>query len=200
MNRLTYMSLRHWFIAKHKLPFDYQFHDYIMRCIHSDFSQTMGVRWWMWVLLMINVLSDGYDIGNIVIPTSTVILSLVVGTKLHAIAQDLTRKCFDLHDHNDNKKLDKKELDIMHTVSDGRAATFAQAYINDKLFWFEKPWVMLVCIQCVMFQNALELVRLRLLLVASPKILWHTHPVLCNPATGHGGLLCVASGDARLLF
>jgi len=159
VNALTYIALRNWFVAKHNLDYTYSFHEYIMRCIHKDFSNTMGVRWWMWLLMILNILSDGYNFGNIGLPTATVMLAFGVGWKLNKIARTLTRKSFDLHDYNANEMLDEEELVAMRTGADTRVSTMAEVVINDELFWFGKPGLLLVCIQCVMFQNALELVR-----------------------------------------
>lgn len=153
--RSDYLSLRLGFIAKHRLPVDYDFHSYIGRAMEDDFKHVVGISIFLWGFVCLFLLLDldgWYTYFWIAfIPT---ILVLIVGAKLQHIILTLAidvrggvntvelNSANDLDDsHKDEETLDK----------------IVKPVIRDDLFWFDRPTLLLKLIHVILFQNAFEL-------------------------------------------
>ncbi|KAI5063981.1 hypothetical protein GOP47_0020651 [Adiantum capillus-veneris] len=133
-----YHTLRYGFIMSH-MPHNasFNFHKYILRSFQDDYKYVVGIRPGLWVYsliwLLLNV--DGWE-SNIIFTTVPLILVLAIGTKLQHIITKMGIHFIDAHPL---------------TVG------IPNVEPNNKLFWFNRPHFILLCIHFILLQNALEI-------------------------------------------
>jgi mlo protein len=59
-----YIALRRFYLTKNKHPTSFNFADHLIDGLEKDFHELVGISWWMWFLLMAQVLAEGYGFGQ----------------------------------------------------------------------------------------------------------------------------------------
>ncbi|XVF59792.1 hypothetical protein PTKIN_Ptkin07bG0304300 [Pterospermum kingtungense] len=136
INYADYMALRLGFITTHKLPFTYDFHNYMVRSMEEEFRDIVGISVPLWIYCILCVFLDFHG-THIYFRLSFLpaILILIIGTKLHRVVVKLAVEVMELH------------------PLDG----FRRFNLRNELFWFGRPRFLLVLIQLISFQNAFEM-------------------------------------------
>ncbi|KAM0904099.1 hypothetical protein ACQ4PT_018216 [Festuca glaucescens] len=138
VTKLDYTTMRLGFIMTHcrgNPKFD--FHRYMVRALEADFKKVVGIRWYLWIFVVIFMLLNvnGWH-TYFWISFIPLILLLAVGTKLeHVIAQ------------------------LAHEVAEKHSAIEGDLVVNpsDEHFWCARPRVILYLIHFILFQNAFEI-------------------------------------------
>ncbi|CAM0884003.1 unnamed protein product [Alopecurus aequalis] len=138
VTRSDYTTMRLGFIMTHcrgNPKFD--FHRYMVRALEADFKKVVGIRWYLWIFVVIFMLLNvnGWH-TYFWISFIPLILLLAVGTKLeHVIAQ------------------------LAHEVAEKHSAIEGDLVVNpsDEHFWCGRPRVILYLIHFILFQNAFEI-------------------------------------------
>ncbi|KAI4322239.1 hypothetical protein L6164_021950 [Bauhinia variegata] len=135
--KVDYLTLRHGFITAHlsdKLYFNFQ--KYIESSLEDDFKVVVGIRPFMWILVVIFMLLAVHDwkvyLWISLLPPAIV---LVLGTKMEVI---VTKMALQLTEQNGTTK----------------GAPLVQP--NNDLFWFGHPNLILTLIHITLFLNAFE--------------------------------------------
>nr|AFK45518.1 unknown [Lotus japonicus] len=130
------MALRLGFITNHELPLTYDFHNYMLRSMDDEFRDIVGVSVPLWIYAICCIFLNFHG-SNIYFWLSFLpaILILIIGTKLHRVVVKLAVEIVDccplMKPHHFN--------------------------LRDKLFWFEKPRLLLRLIHLISFLNAFEM-------------------------------------------
>lgn len=133
-----YLTLRHGFIKTHfpgNVEFD--FHKYILRSLEDDFKHVVGISpaLWAYAVLLMTLNVDGWQ-THFWTSFMPLIIVLALGTKLQRIITKMAVQVFYKHGAIEGMPIVKP---------------------NDKLFWFNRPRLILYLIHILLFQNALEL-------------------------------------------
>ncbi|PIA48961.1 hypothetical protein AQUCO_01300084v1 [Aquilegia coerulea] len=116
---------------------DFNFHKYMMRTLEVDFKKVVGIRWYLWlfvvIFLLLNV--EGWH-SYFWLSFLPMILLLLVGAKLEHIISKLAEEVAE------------------RKTNDPRALPMNP---SDKHFWFGRPAIVLYLIHFILFQNAFEI-------------------------------------------
>ncbi|XP_037403725.1 MLO-like protein 1 isoform X3 [Triticum dicoccoides] len=117
------------------LKFD--FNEYMLRVLESDFKVVVGISWYLWVFVVIFLLLNinGWN-TYFWIAFLPLILLLAAGTKLEHVIAQLARDVAEKHS--------ALEGDLIVKPSDDH-------------FWFGRPRIVLFLIHFILFQNAFEI-------------------------------------------
>ncbi|XP_062231392.1 MLO-like protein 1 [Phragmites australis] len=138
VSKSDYTTMRLGFIMTHcpgNPKFD--FHRYMVRALEADFKKVVGIRWYLWVFVVIFLLLNvnGWH-TYFWISFLPLLLLLAIGTKLeHVIAQ------------------------LAHDVAEKHTAIEGDLVVkpSDEHFWFGRPRIVLYLIHFILFQNAFEI-------------------------------------------
>ena len=118
---LTYIAVRRYYIVRNKLPTTFNFNKQLIEVHRADFRELVGVSSWMWLVIIILLIIDGYVPGELkflkMLNTYIAIGAvLIVGTKLMFIFRDVVHATLDTVDVNHASSckggtLSEKELD-----------------------------------------------------------------------------------------
>ncbi|XP_074567260.1 MLO-like protein 1 [Curcuma longa] len=137
VTKTDYTTMRLGFIMTHcKGNPKFNFYNYMIRVLESDFKKVVGISWYLWIFVMIFLLLDiaGWN-AYFWISFIPLILLLAVGTKLEHIITQLAHEVAEKHS--------AIEGDLVVTPS-------------DHLFWFHRPRIVIFLIHFILFQNAFE--------------------------------------------
>jgi hypothetical protein len=117
----------------------------------------------LWLLVVLDIVCDGYGVGRNVPLALALLASLCVGAKLHNTCWHLTCKAFQRHDVDGSQHLAGDE--VRHLQHPRRQSSMAsqimvRALASDRLFWFNRPHLLVRIIKAVMFQGTLEIAML----------------------------------------
>lgn len=139
IRKVDYLTLRHGFIIAHfsenNKKFD--FHKYIKRSLDDDFRKVIGISVPLWAFAMALLLTNLHEWNSYfwfsLVPLATV---LIVGMKLQLIILEMALG-----------------IQGRHAVVQG----IPVVQPTDKLFWFNRPQLILFFIHLTLFQNAFQL-------------------------------------------
>lgn len=138
IRKVDYQTLRHGFIIAHlsdKEKFD--FHKYIKRSMADDLKRVIGISTPMWVFVMIFLLINVHKWhAYLWLSFVPLIIVLIVGMKLQLIMSDMA-----------------SEIEGSQIVVKGTPIVQP----TNKLFWFDRPQLVLSLIHFTLFQNAFQL-------------------------------------------
>ncbi|KAJ6706654.1 MLO-LIKE PROTEIN [Salix purpurea] len=136
--KVDYLTLRHGFLAAH-LPNNssFNFQRYIQRSLDDDFKEVVGIRPWMWFVVVIFMLVDIHGLHVYLwVSFIPLLIVLLLGTKLGVVVAEMA-------------------LQIQDQSSVIKGAPLVRP--NDSLFWFSHPKHVLTLIHFTLFMNAFEL-------------------------------------------
>ena len=155
----TFIALRKFYIAKHSLDHDFGFHKFLTDGIQHDFSEMLGIRWWMYILLVAQVTLEGFGVGQIgIFNWLALFIVLCAGAKLQSICAELALAIHHHYDTDGDGKIDFDELQKLQEAStkneqaQQKEANFFASI--EPQFWFNKPELLLTMIQYGMWQNS----------------------------------------------
>jgi mlo protein len=175
----TYMSVRNFFIIKHRLAPNFPFDDYCLICVVTSVADIMGITSWMWLVVIVRVILDSLSplSYGLLLTFFSVFLSLAVGTKVSKIVRDIAIESYELYDTNKDGMLSHEEVlqmqsvhaeepehaalgdeELLQQTPTGsqlfRSRSTAHSTLTDSNFWFGKPKLLLGMLQFIMFDNA----------------------------------------------
>eukprot|EP00943_MAST-04B_sp_MAST-4B-sp1_P000406 g406.t1 len=163
VDSFTYVAIRNYFIARNKEKVnaemkvtgkDFNFFNELKQDVENEYMDLTGVSSWMWLVLSAQTIVKAYVMD---LPWGTfvsIILIMVVGSKLDRIKNKITGQIFEIADNDGNGIMDKAEFEELKKV-DGR--------ILDRLkevepeFWMHNPDLVLFMIRMVIWLNATEI-------------------------------------------
>ena len=94
----------------------------------------------MWFVLAVQVLLDGLDMQQVMFGLScfSVILSMLVGTKVSKVASDIARKSYRLYDRDGDGRISAEELEAMQSEvgsTDRSQLNVVNSGMGDQNFW-----------------------------------------------------------------
>ncbi|KAL0915403.1 hypothetical protein M5K25_015816 [Dendrobium thyrsiflorum] len=137
LTKSDYRALRAGFIMRHCFTHPkFNFHKYMMRTLEDDFKKVVGIRWYLWLFVIIFLLIDihGWH-AYFWLSFLPLILLLIVGAKLEHIITQLAIK-------------------LAETQTDGQGHRVKP---SDEHFWFKQPNLVLYMIHFILFQNSFEI-------------------------------------------
>ncbi|XP_039004884.1 MLO-like protein 6 [Hibiscus syriacus] len=138
--KVDYLTLRHGFIMAHLPPQsqnNFNFQKYIKRSLEEDFSVVVGISPLIWFCAVLFLLFNPHGwYSYLWLPFIPLIVILLVGTKLQVI-------------------ITKMALRIQERGEVVRGVPVVEP--GDDLFWFNRPKLLLLLINFVLFQNAFQL-------------------------------------------
>ncbi|KAJ8459617.1 hypothetical protein OPV22_032543 [Ensete ventricosum] len=138
--KVDYLTLRHGFVIAHLAPQSsskFNFQKYIKRSLEEDFKVVVGISPTIWFIAVCFLLFNTHGWrSSLWLPFIPLIIVLMVGTKLQVI---ITKMAIQIMERGD----------VVKGVPVVRPA--------DKLFWFNRPDLLLFLIHFVLFQNAFQL-------------------------------------------
>ena len=149
-DHVLFIAIRKFYIAKNNLHHDFKFYAFVDEELERDFGNLAGISWWMWILIAIQILIEGFMHQPISYGTSlALILSSFVGAKMILEVKHLSFQVLSKFDKNGDGTIDIQELKTMETEN---------ADLNgvEPNFWFNRPKLMLQIFRALMFQNAIS--------------------------------------------
>ena len=90
VDAFTFIALRKFYIAKHDLEPDFEFHSFLKKGIQHDFSEMLGIRWWMYLLLVAQVTLEGFGVGSLgIFNWVALVVVFSAGAKLQNVCSGL---------------------------------------------------------------------------------------------------------------
>jgi hypothetical protein len=152
VDAFTFIALRKFYIAKHDLDHDFEFHSFLKKGIQHDFSEMLGIRWWMYLLLVAQVTLEGFGVGNLgIFNWVALVIVFSAGAKLQNVCSGLALAIHNHYDADGDHKIDWEELQRLQNDKIRDAEAFADI---EPAFWFNKPEWLLTMIQYAMWQNS----------------------------------------------
>jgi hypothetical protein len=149
VDSFTFIALRKYYIAKHDLEPGFEFHGFLKKGIHHDFAEMLGLRWWMYLLLVAQVTLEGFGVGNLgIFNWIGLLVVFSAGAKLQAVCSGLALAIHNKYDADGDGEMDYEELQALQAADD---ETFDDV---EAKFWFNKPELLLTMIQYAMWQNS----------------------------------------------
>ncbi|CAN6450574.1 unnamed protein product [Victoria cruziana] len=139
VSRSDYIALRQGFIMKHcPSNREFDFHKYMMRTLEDDFKKVVGIRWYLWIFVIIFLLLNvsGWH-TYFWLSFLPLILLLALGAKLEHIMIELA------------KEVQARLNDVNGSLPSVKP--------SDDHFWFRSPTFVLYLIHFILFQNAFEI-------------------------------------------
>ncbi|XP_024528354.1 MLO-like protein 1 isoform X2 [Selaginella moellendorffii] len=135
VTQTEYTALRVGFLQKHRLRPTFDFHRYILRVLHDDYRDVVGISGPLWLFVVTFLLLDikGWN-TYFWISFLPLGLLLVIGAKLQYVIMSLAGE-------------------VVRQQHDEEAT----ANLRDDLFWFKRPQLVLHLLHFILFQNAFEL-------------------------------------------
>ncbi|XP_027367151.1 MLO-like protein 2 isoform X2 [Abrus precatorius] len=156
VNKADYLALRHGFIMAHLAPSseaNFDFQKYIKRSLEEDFSVVVGISPTIWFFAVLILLTNTHGWYTYFwLPFIPITIILLVGTKLQMI---ITNMALRIQDRGEVVK----------------GAPVVEP--GDKLFWFNRPQLVLSLIHLVLFQNAFQLAFFAWSTVSIPSCCFH---------------------------
>ena len=150
VDAFTFIALRKFYIAKHDLESDFEFHMFLKKGIQHDFSEMLGIRWWMYLLLVAQVFIEGFGVGNLgIFNWIALVVVFTAGAKLQKVCSGLALAIHKHYDTDGDHQIDYEELQRLQDESGGDHFDEIEAD-----FWFNKPELLLTMIQYAMWQNS----------------------------------------------
>ncbi|KAK6776580.1 hypothetical protein RDI58_027581 [Solanum bulbocastanum] len=138
--KVDYLTLRHGFITAHLAPqshINFDFQKYIKRSLEEDFKVVVSISPPIWFLAVLFLLFNTHGwYSYLWLPFIPLLVILLVGTKLQVI-------------------ITKMGLRIQERGEVVKGVPVVQP--GDDLFWFNRPRLLLLLINFVLFQNAFQL-------------------------------------------
>ncbi|KAF9684927.1 hypothetical protein SADUNF_Sadunf03G0001200 [Salix dunnii] len=174
--KVDYLTLRHGFLAKHRilkiyihecmqahLPNNssFNFQRYIQRSLDYDFKEVVGIRPWMWFVVVIFLLVDIHGLHVYLwVSFIPLLIVLVLGTKLGVVVAEMALQIQD-----------------QSIVIKGAPLVLP----NDSLFWFSHPKHVLTLIHFTLFMlqygihscyhESVEIIIVRVVLAVTVQIM-----------------------------
>lgn len=90
-----YLALRRYYLAKNKHPSSFNFADHLIEGLEKDFHDLVGISWWMWLILMSQVMFEGYGFGQYnLFALLSLIQTIGVGMYCSSIVSNLTQQIY----------------------------------------------------------------------------------------------------------
>jgi len=152
----TYIAIRRYYIVRNNMQWDFDFNTMCMQQQDRDFASLVGIEPWMWLMLVVQVILDGYT-NNMWLKTSgtwiAVVLLMAVGTKLMLVFRKVVIEVADVYDDERDGSIDKADLDRLQ----GEKVDPNQLDHVNATFWFDKPEILLQILRAIMFQFSVNL-------------------------------------------
>ncbi|CDP17759.1 unnamed protein product [Coffea canephora] len=134
VTKSDYIVLREGFIRAHcpSMP-NFDFHTYMMRTLEQDFKKIVGIRWYLWVFVLVFLLMDLAGMSNSSLLLYLILLLLLVGAKFEHIITELAKGVAEQRNGE---------------------AEAPPVKPSDELFWFHSPALFLYLIHFILFQNS----------------------------------------------
>lgn len=138
VTKSDYQALRSGFIMRHcSSNKNFDFHKYMMRTLEDDFKLIVGIRWYLWLFVMIYLLLNVHGWHTFFwLSFLPLILLLSVGTKLEHVITKLAQAAAEKSSGGDQEAPSIKP--------------------SNQHFWFNHPGAVLHVIHFILFQNSFE--------------------------------------------
>jgi hypothetical protein len=159
----TYIAIRRFFISKHPTkkitPENYPFHEKVAAHLNEKFAELLGIRWWMWISLGIQIILEGYGFGYLSLFTLAALnVMLIAGAKLQMVNDHLTRKVYEAYDcltppHGAGRDCISDEN--LHAMQVSREELPAVMDLEPN-FWLDDPTILETMIVFALWQNSVS--------------------------------------------
>ena len=144
----SFVALRRFYISKNDKKADFTFYRKICEDLQHDFGELAGVSWWMWIILAMQLASEGFFPLYGAISYVILILLLLTGKKLISVMNDVVKRVYDRFDKDKDKHISSSELDALeHDLADNLSGI-------EPNFWFGRPKLVMYLIRVIMWQNS----------------------------------------------
>lgn len=147
----SYIAFRRYYISKMELPDSFIFKDRVMRSLQNDFKSVVGVSPWMWVILTLQLLLEGYHWGKYyIMAIISIVLVLSAGTKMLYISHRISLGIMKIYDEEADGKIEQSDLDRIQ--KEGQSSAKLEGL--EAGFWFGSPKFLMQCIRFALFSSA----------------------------------------------
>ncbi|KAF9618734.1 hypothetical protein IFM89_002429 [Coptis chinensis] len=138
INKVDYLTMRHGFINAHLAPNSkFDFHKYIKRSMEDDFKVVVGISVPLWAFAVIYLVLNVYNWYTLAwISFFPLIILLLLGMKLEVVIMEMAHQ-------------------IQDRTTVVKGAPLVE--LSNKLFWFDRPGLILFLIHLTLFQNAFQM-------------------------------------------
>ena len=112
-----YISLRRFYLTKNQHPAMFNFADHLIEGLESDFHELVGISWWMWLILMLQVMAEGYGFGQYnLFALASLVQTIGVGMYCSAVVANLSTQMYVAYGGKDlGSTLSQELLDKMQS-------------------------------------------------------------------------------------
>ena len=158
----TYIAIRRYYVVRNNLPWDFEFNNVLLDTQDQDFAELVGIEPWMWGVLMVQCILDGYTASTttgIFLKTigTWIAFSLVltVGTKLVSVFRSVVYGVADVYDTERDGVIDQNDLDRLQGKDGEINPEELDAVVPE--FWKDDPKLLLQLLRFAMFQFSVTL-------------------------------------------
>lgn len=167
----AYIAIRVYYIARncdvnvvHHHPEAYKFGSIVQAHMTHVTGEMLGIEWWMWLTLGIQILLEGYGWGTLNVFTMTAAFVMVLaGSKLQGIAHHLTRTVYTLHGCLGQNKEESENASGKGALVESKFHEMQRSLDFNILadvepdFWCQRPSIMSSMIKFCLWQNSVSL-------------------------------------------
>jgi mlo protein len=91
LDPIGFLTVKRYFVIRAKKKAGFQFGAYVTEMLEHDFTDFVGISWWMWFILILQVVSEGYDLGRLsVFASMSVVFSVYTSTRCRMLLVHLS--------------------------------------------------------------------------------------------------------------
>jgi len=159
----TYVAIKNYFVARNKEKVnaemkatgkDFNFFNELKQDVENEYMDLTGVSSWMWLVLSAQTIVKAYVMDLAWGTFVSIIIIMIVGSKLDRIKNKITAQIFKIADKDGNGIMDKAEFDELKKVEGQILERLKQV---EPEFWMHNPGLILFMIRMVIWLNATEI-------------------------------------------
>lgn len=159
----TYVAIKNYFIARNKEKVEaeekatgkkFNFFNELKKDVEHEYTELTGVSAWMWVVMSLQTIVKGEFYDTSWGTYASIILIMMVGSKLDRIKAKIGSQIFKIADADGNGEMDNAEFAELSKV-DGEILEKLRQVEPD--FWRRNPNIVLVMIRLVIWLNSSEI-------------------------------------------
>ena len=156
---MKYISLRRFYLAKNKHPAKFNFANHLIEGLEKDFHELVGISWWMWFILMCQVLAEGYGFGQYnLFALLSLMQTIGVGMYCSAVISNLTQQIYTSYGGTNYGGICKQEiLDKMQSRATKHHGILKN--VEPSMLCLKNFSTLKLNIRFVMFQNSTSLAQ-----------------------------------------
>jgi mlo protein len=91
----SYIAIRRFYVLRNNLEHDFPYKKLVEEMLNEDLGHVVGISWWMWVVVIIEFVMEGYGLGRVYFQLIiSILMCLLVGTQMVRMLDHISIEVF----------------------------------------------------------------------------------------------------------